>query len=258
MNTCTLFLLAAIYFTHPLSLPPSRPHRLYPKTRPATALALLSFVSVFLNPFPAWICPSNAPISPVPDRAGAEGMGGGGGGPPGASLPGKGGGGGGALGAPLSKPGGGGGGGAALGAPKPGIGGGGGAEVDSNAPGAGGASCTGVAGLLSMLESGRGGAMVPKRMEASCLADPPPGRSSSSSSLSSLSDPAADHSSSSGRRRDCGPVTVGVNGFALSCWAMRWNGFVDGRLSAGGAGGAVVCGIGGGENTGRPFSDGWV
>lgn len=113
-------------------------------------------------------------------------MGGGGGGaPPGAGLAGPGekapgiGGGGGA-------PGIGGGG----GAPPVGMGGGGGAPLDGIG-GGGGASVSGggaywlgdlTAGELgagdpvSMLDRGRGGAMVPKRIEARCLALPPPGR----------------------------------------------------------------------------------
>lgn len=102
----------------------------------------------------------------------------------------------------------GGGGGGALGAPESGIGGGGGGgteELDSKAPDIDGPSCTGVEGLLSIADKGRGGAMVPKRMDARCLADPPVGPSPSSLE-SSLSDSATDHSSSSGRLRDWGPV----------------------------------------------------
>jgi hypothetical protein len=93
-----------------------------------------------------------------------------------------------------------------------------------------------------MADSGLGGAIVPNKIEARCLAEPPPGRSSSSSLSSSLSDPAADHSSSSGRRRDWAPVKLGVNGLMVSCWAMRWNGLVDDKLSldaAGGVGAAI-------------------
>lgn len=96
--------------------------------------------------------------------------------------------------------------------------------------------------------------MVPKRMEASCLALPAPvGALDSESDSSSLSEPAADHSSSSGLRRDCGPVKEGMSGLATSCCAMRWKGLVDGKLSEGvAADGEKGCvwGIGGGEKAG--------
>jgi hypothetical protein len=188
---------------------------------------------------PAWISPSRAPTAggPPPPLAvriggprGAElfGIGGGGGAKDaGIGGGGGGGGGGGALGTPESGIGGGGGG--ALGAPESGIGGGGGGarELGSKVVGADRLSSTGVDGLLSIADNGRGGAMVPKRMDARCLADPPVGPSSPSSLESSLSDSAADHSSSSGRLRDWGPVLVCVSGFAASCCAMRWNGLVD-------------------------------
>lgn len=59
---------------------------------------------------------------------------------------------------------------------------------------------------LSMADSGRGGPIVPKRIEASCLAEPPVGLSSSSEE-SSAEDSAIDQSSSSTgfavRRADC-------------------------------------------------------
>lgn len=80
------------------------------------------------------------------------GIGGGGGAPP-AGI-------GGGGGAPPDGIGGGG------GAPDAGIGGGGGGE-----PGAGELDFDG----FSMADIGRGGAMVPKRMEARCFALPPPG-----------------------------------------------------------------------------------
>lgn len=158
--------------------------------------------------------------------------GGGGGGSGGAEDPGMGGGGG------AADPGIGGGGGGALGTLESGMGGGGGGadELGSKAPGIDGPSCTGVDGLLSIADNGRGGAMVPKRMDARCLADPPVGASSPSSLESSLSDSATDHSSSSGRLRDWGPVYVCVSGCAASCCAMRWNGLVD-ESSFGAAGG---------------------
>jgi hypothetical protein len=182
---------------------------------------LRSFVTVFFSPFPAWISPSSAPTGAAPPplplavRVG---------GPRGAELFGIGGGGG------AEDPGIGGGGGGAAGAPESGIGGGGGGGadgLDSNAPGIDAPSCTGVEGLLSIADKGRGGAMVPNRIDARCLAEPPVGGSASSSLESSFSDSATDHSSSSGRRRDCGPVYVGVRGFAASCCAIRRNGLVD-------------------------------
>jgi hypothetical protein len=71
--------------------------------------------------------------------------------------------------------------------------------------------------LLSMDDNGLGGAIVPNRIDAKCLADPAAGGSSSLSLSSSLSDPAADHSSSSGRRLDWPPVKLGVSGLATSC-----------------------------------------
>src|SRR5271163_5253540 len=83
----------------------------HPKTRPATAAVLLSFVTVFFRPFPAWISPSSAPTPgeppPLADRVGgprgAELFGiGGGGGAEDPGIGGGGGGGGGAVGAPNS------------------------------------------------------------------------------------------------------------------------------------------------------------
>lgn len=137
-----------------------------------------------------------------------------------------GGGGGGAGGAPAI-PGGGGGGGAG-GAPDGGIGGGGGAASggppSSKLPGIGGAgggekavSATGAAGLLglsidflsSIADRGLGGAIVPNRMDASCLALPPVGLSVSSSSSEDEVESTTDQSSSSGRARE-GRLPVGV------------------------------------------------
>lgn len=64
--------------------------------------------------------------------------------------------------------------------------------------------------LSSLADKGWGGAMVPKRIEASCFALPPAGRSSSSLSEESSSvESTTDHSSSSGRTRD-GREPVGV------------------------------------------------
>jgi len=66
----------------------------------------------------------------------------------------------------------------------------------------------------SIADSGLGGAMVPKRIEASCFALPPAGRSSLSLSEESSSvESTTDHSSSSGRTRDGRePVKVDVRG----------------------------------------------
>jgi hypothetical protein len=218
-----------------------------PKTLPATAAVLLSLVTVFFRPFPAWISPSSAPTAgeppPLADRVG---------GPRGAELFGIGGGGG------AEDPGiggGGGGGGGAVGAPNSGIGGGGGGGapgLDSKAAGTDGESCTGVGGLLSIADNGRGGAMVPNRIDARCLAEPPVGAPPSSSLESSFSDSATDHSSSSGRRRDCGPLYVGASGLAASCCAIRWKGLVDESSLGAEAGGESgwVWGTGGGGGGG--------
>ena len=141
--------------------------------------------------------------SPAGGPAGILGAGGGGGGAVGgaASLgnpPGMGGGGGGAFGGKAPGIGGSGG---ADGALDPGIGGGGGAdsgELMACDDGVKGLSGAGDFGLSSMADNGRGGPMVPKRIEARCLALPLSGRSSSSPSLSELSEESTtDHSSSS-------------------------------------------------------------
>ena len=118
-----------------------------PKTLPAVEAVLLSLVSTFLNPLPAVISPSKAPRFGAPPGAFMLGIGGGGGAPP------AGGGGG---------PGGGG------GALFEGIGGGGGMPAGGDVTA--GLSARGL--LLSMEERGRGGAMVPNSMDASCLAPP--------------------------------------------------------------------------------------
>ena len=75
---------------------------------------------------------------------------------------------------------------------KGGIGGAGGGE---DMPADAGAGEPGFELGLSMLLSGRGGAIVPNKMEANCLAEPACGVLSSSSSSSELS--MTDHSSSS-------------------------------------------------------------
>lgn len=229
------------------------------KTRPATADTLLSFVLVFLRFLPSWIS-LKRPAGRPPEGTGAVGAspsgggGGGGGGPPapgisggGGAAPvggiGGGGGGGGAEGPAESGTGGGGGGGGDVGPLLSGMGGGGGGgaagapELGTGGGGGGdaiGASFAG-AGLadvefLPAADSGRGGAIVPNKMEANWAAFPPPGRSSSESSSSSLSEP---QSSESARFLETGPVGAGV------AWAIiLWKGLVDG--SDRGTGGAVT------------------
>ena len=147
--------------------------------------------------------------------------------PLGAALGIPGGGGGGAGGAP-DIPGGGGGGGGADGAPDDGIGGGGGAAgggpASSKLPGmedAGGGDSAelGVEGggldglsvdfLSSIADKGRGGAIVPNSMDASCFALPPVGLSASPSSSEEEVESTTDQSSSSGRTRE-GRLPVGV------------------------------------------------
>ena len=149
---------------------------------------------------------------------------------------------------------GGGGGGADEGPGGGGPGGGGGAAP----PGAGGgdvgdcaaAGLAGFEGFSPAADSGRGGAIVPNRIDASAAALLPPGRpssSSESSSSSSLSDP---HPSSLGRLRDTGPVGVGTcTGAALGSCVMRWKGLVE-ASAAGGAGGAGAAGAAGGDEAG--------
>ena len=63
--------------------------------------------------------------------------------------------------------------------------------------------------LSSIADRGRGGAIVPKSMEASCFALPPVGLFVSSSSSEDEVESTTDHSSSSGRTRD-GRLPVGV------------------------------------------------
>lgn len=196
---------------------------------------LLSFVSTFLSPVPARIALSNPPRSPPPPPP-KFGNGGG----AGALAPG-GGGGGGAGGAAL--PGSGGGGGAEL---EPGIGGGGGAS-DPGIGGAGGGALgpVGLAGVSatagdsapvpvglffsSMAESGRGGPIVPKRMEARCFAEPPVGASSSSSEeLSSVSITDQSSLSSVFERARVRDWAGEVFAAAVPSWDWRrWKGFVD-------------------------------
>lgn len=188
-----------------------------------------------------------SPSNPVRSgtAAGATGSpeGGGGGG---AGMPG--GGGGGAGGAPELGIGGG------KGASTAGIGRGSGARMEGIGGGGGGVACGGSSALLSELigideaggdigpaevaaglfgdstdivssiaERGRGGAMVPKSIDASCFALPPVTLSGPSSSSDEEAESTTDHSSSSRLRRDMGPpVCVDAGGgndwdFAASC-----------------------------------------
>jgi hypothetical protein len=158
------------------------------RTRPLTADVLLSSVLVFFRDFPSCISLKKPAGRPLDIGAAGALPGGGGGGGGGAPVAGIGGGGGGA--APVGGMGGGGGG--ADGASEPGIGGAGGGEIvallsgiggggggaaGASEPGAGGGGdAIGVsfagAGLVGVesrpaADSGRGGAMVPNRMDAS-------------------------------------------------------------------------------------------
>lgn len=186
-------------------------------TLPAVEDTLLSFVCTFFNPVPFLISPNKPPILGLGPPAGAA-----------LGIPG-GGGGGGAGGALDIPGGGGGGGGGADGAPDDGIGGGGGGAAggwpsSSKLPGMAGAGGgedgafdVGTVGLIglsddflsSIADSGRGGAMVPNSIEASCLALPPVGFSASSSSSEDEVE-STPHSSSSGRTLE-GRLPVGVD-----------------------------------------------
>lgn len=182
-----------VFSSHTYKTPPY-------KTLPAVDASLRSFVCTFFKPLPSWICSSNPLRSGIPAGGPelATGMLGGGGGP----------GGGGGGGAPESGMGGGGGGGATGASKEPGIGGGGGGGATGVSLVEGGlamrpafAGEPGPEVGLSMAERGRGGAIVPKRMDASCLALPPCGLSSSSLS-SSLESRTDQSSSSAGLDRD--------------------------------------------------------
>jgi len=157
--------VAPLITQHHSDLPASIHHY---KTLPASDDVLRSFVSTFLSPLPAAISPSNAPRLGIPPGAFMLGIGGG----RGAVPPGGGGGGGGGGAEPVGR------------------GGGGGMPAGEDTAGL---SARGL--LLSIDDSGRGGAMVPKRMDASCLAPPWEGPSSSSDDESSES--TTDQSSSS-------------------------------------------------------------
>ena len=82
---------------------------------------------------------------------------------------------------------------------------------------------------LSIADKGRGGAIVPNRIDASCLALPPCGLPSSS--LSSSLDSSTDQSSSSaGLDLVLLGAAVGSGSaccLARSCCVRRWNGFVS-------------------------------
>ena len=114
-------------------------------------------------------------------------------------------------------------------------------------PGVGGAGLLGSEALaLSAADKGRGGPMVPNKMDASWVAlRPAAGRSSSSSDVS-FSESTTDHSSSSGRTRDGRCPEVGVVLASASTarlafsWVRRWKGFVETSLVAGAVGAAGV------------------
>lgn len=161
--------------------------------------------------------PSKPPIFGFPPGGSREVPGGGGGGAGGAlGIPGGGGGGaGGAGGAPDVGIGGGGGGRGAVGSSSsskvPGMEVGGGGDMAVAVLGVRGAGLVGLSVdfLSSIADRGRGGAIVPKSMEASCFALPPVGLFVSSSSSEDEVESTTDHSSSSGRTRD-GRLPVGV------------------------------------------------
>ncbi len=176
---------------------------------------LLSLVCTFFRPVPFLISPSNPPIFGAAALLGAAlgKLGGGGGAAEGApGIPG-GGGGGGAGGAPIDGTGGGGGGSAAGGPPlskAPGIAGAGGGDIGP-VLGVKGAGLVGLSTdfFSSIADNGRGGAIVPNKIDARCLALPPVGLSESSSSSEDEVESTTDHESSSGRTRD-GRFPVGV------------------------------------------------
>jgi hypothetical protein len=135
--------------------------------------------------------------------------------------------------------GGGGGGGGAAGAPLPpgvlvGIGGGGGRGAASPLE----SPVIRTSGLVSsMALRGRGGAMVPKSMEASWRVLGPERPTSSSSSSEESSDPTTDHSSSS-RRARLGLIPErsvgGIDSDVLMDLVLRWKGFVETSVDDGG------------------------
>lgn len=132
--------------------------------------------------------------------------------------------------------GGGGGPGGGGGAVPAGIGGGGGIP-------AGGAGVEAGESLLSIDDRGRGGAIVPNKMEARCWAPPFVGFSSSSEDESSES--TTDQSSSSCRPRvradgAAGSLKVGAAALLACSCVKRWNGLVETSLVLLGGGGGVL------------------
>jgi hypothetical protein len=132
--------------------------------------------------------------------------------------------------------GGGGGPGGGGGAEPAGIGGGGGMP-------AGGAGLAAGESLLSIEDNGRGGAIVPNKIEARCLAPPCVGASSSSEDESSES--TTDQSSSSCRPRvradgAAGSLNVGTAALVACSCVKRWNGFVDTSLVVLAGGGVLL------------------
>jgi hypothetical protein len=108
---------------------------------------------------------------------------------------------------------------------------------------AGGAGLAAGVSLLSIDDNGRGGAIVPNRIEAKCLAPPCVGASSSSEDESSES--TTDQSSSSCRPRvradgAAGSLNVGTAALVACSCVRRWNGFVDTSLVLLAGGGGVL------------------
>src|SRR5690242_19786141 len=128
----------------------------------------------------------------------------------------------------------------------PPIGGGGGTEPAGMGGGGGipaGAGVWAGESLLSIDDSGRGGAIVPNKMEAKCLAPPCVGASSSSEDESSES--TTDQSSSSCLPRvraegAAGSLNIGAAALVACSWVKRWNGLVDTSLVLLGGGGGVL------------------
>ena len=87
------------------------------------------------------------------------------------------------------------------------VGGGEKAALEVERPGLVGLS---IGFLSSIADSGRGGAIVPNSIDASCFALPPVGLLASSSSSEDEVESTTDHSSSSGRTRE-GRLPVGVD-----------------------------------------------
>lgn len=97
--------------------------------------------------------------------------------------------------------------------------------------------------MLSIEDNGRGGAIVPNKIEARCLAPPCVGASSSSEDESSES--TTDQSSSSCRPRvradgAAGSLNVGTAALVACSCVKRWNGFVDTSLVVLAGGGVLL------------------